>query len=168
MSKLFPISRQQQLRVNVDAGKLTISIGIETLANVIKFDSGLDHYDGGLDEHFFTKVTNAEVFAREVADALEDEESDDGTTLIHRMLDKAALQAIENGAEGVQTGEEQAELERKKGENAAMCARAEERKKHPAVKAIEYALTLEYPFQVENFLEGFIKGDTSDWSDFKP
>lgn len=45
-------------------------------------------------------VTDARVFAAELVRELRKEE-EDGTTLVHTMLDKAVLNAVENGAEGV-------------------------------------------------------------------
>lgn len=52
------------------------------------------------------KVTNADVFAKEFVRAL-NRESEDGTTLIHTCFDEAALDAIDEGAEGIEEHEEQ-------------------------------------------------------------
>lgn len=45
-------------------------------------------------------VTDRAVWAREVVREL-NSESEDGTTLVHLMFDKAFLQAAEQGAEGI-------------------------------------------------------------------
>lgn len=52
------------------------------------------------------KVTDADVFAKEFVRAL-NRESEDGTTAIHKLFDAAALEAIDQGAEGIEEHEEQ-------------------------------------------------------------
>lgn len=52
------------------------------------------------------KVTDAAAFAKDLCHALNNE-SEDGTTAIHRMLDKAVLDAYESGAEGIEEHEDQ-------------------------------------------------------------
>jgi hypothetical protein len=56
-------------------------------------------FDNAYGEHNY-KVTDAAVFAGELVTELGREE-EDGTTLIHLMLDKAVTRALENGAQGV-------------------------------------------------------------------
>lgn len=84
--------RKSPLKVEIADGLLTISIGIETMNRATAY--GLEHTYGSIN------VTDHDVFAVEVLRELKDE-SEDGTTLIHRMLDQATAQAIEQGAEGV-------------------------------------------------------------------
>lgn len=52
------------------------------------------------------KVIDPAAFAKELARELNDED-DDGTTRIHRMLDKAIEGAIDQGAEGIEEHEDQ-------------------------------------------------------------
>ena len=62
-------------------------------------------YRGGVDLGYIPagwKVTDAPAFAREVVRALNHENPDNGTTPIHRLFDAAFLDAIEQGAEGVE------------------------------------------------------------------
>lgn len=86
---------QQHLQVGIKAGRLEISIGIETLMHAVKagpVGEAIPHL----------RVTDAQAYAREIVRALKDE-SEDGTTVVHRMLDAAAMEAIDQGAEGVET-----------------------------------------------------------------
>ena len=46
------------------------------------------------------KITDVQTFALEVADAINDE-AEDGSTLLTRMLDAAIRKAVESGCEGV-------------------------------------------------------------------
>lgn len=78
------------LSVNVVDGRLEITVGIDILKYAVRFR-------GPLDEKI---VTDTKVFAEAIALELRREE-EDGTTLVHRMLDKAATNAVENGCEGV-------------------------------------------------------------------
>ena len=48
------------------------------------------------------KIVDARVYATDVVQALNEEEPNDGTSLIDAMLDKALLEAIEQGSEGVE------------------------------------------------------------------
>ena len=52
------------------------------------------------------KITDARKFAKEVINALVDED-EQGTTAVHRLFDKAMEDAIENGAEGVEEVEDE-------------------------------------------------------------
>ena len=47
------------------------------------------------------EITDETVFAQAICDALEDEE-EDGSTPVHRLLDAAADSAIEQGCEGIE------------------------------------------------------------------
>ena len=57
-------------------------------------------FDEQYGENHDVNVIDAPVFARELLSALLDE-SEDGTTLIHEMLDKACIRCAEDGAEGL-------------------------------------------------------------------
>ena len=83
---------RQQLEVEADATTLRISIGVEILAWALQ--NGCHEWPEEV------KITDPATFAKEVASQL-NKEAEDGTTPVHRMLDTAALAAIEYGAEGV-------------------------------------------------------------------
>ena len=87
----------KQLEVSVADGVLTISIGVGLLAFAVQVADG-----SGWPKDF--KITDPELFAKGVAGALEAEE-EDGTTPVHRMLDAAAIEALEQGAEGCEEGD---------------------------------------------------------------
>jgi hypothetical protein len=78
------------LIIKVRNDELQISIGINTLEYVF------EHSDYGAS----LQVSNPLEFAKDVARALEDEE-EDGTTLCHRLLDKACKEACEQGSEWI-------------------------------------------------------------------
>lgn len=86
--------RNQQLKVEIVDGVLNISIGVDLLIYAITHGSDFWPDDDEL------VVTDPDVFAAEIARELENEE-EDGTTLVHRMFDKAAETAVDNGCEGV-------------------------------------------------------------------
>jgi len=79
------------LNARIEDGELVISIGIDTLCHAVEV--GRSYGMGEITIH------NRDVFIKEILTELNDE-SEDGSTMIHRMLDDAASQAIENGAEG--------------------------------------------------------------------
>ncbi len=91
---------QRPLQVTVDRDVVTITIGIRTLVGAVELGPDFQHYDEAAAEFYPPKVTDASVFAAAVCAALAAEE-EDGTTLVHIAFDKAALSAIESGAEGV-------------------------------------------------------------------
>ena len=77
------------LRVEIDGGKITISIGVETLAfATIDCNEDLAHFE----------VDLAEGFAKDVLNELTREE-EDGSTIITRMFDAGAAEAVEQGSE---------------------------------------------------------------------
>ena len=88
------------LRVGIVGGRLVISVGTATLAHAIECAPGLVLHDAKTGEFVGPRVTDIAVFAKEIALILQREE-EDGTTLVHRLLDKAASEAIDQGAEGV-------------------------------------------------------------------
>lgn len=84
--------RNQQLDIKISDGLLTITIGIETMCSATEY--GLEHTYGDV------TITNIDAFSDAVLQELKCEE-EDGATLVNQMIDKAASNAIENGAEGV-------------------------------------------------------------------
>jgi hypothetical protein len=59
---------------------------------------------GALDKRW--KVTDPAIFAKELLHALNNED-EQGTTMIHKMFDKAINEALEQGAEGIEEHETQ-------------------------------------------------------------
>lgn len=89
------------LSCKVVGGKLVIEIGINTLA--FSFENG--EYNNPFDEKKNDYIRQNTVvdkvrFAEDVVNELK-EESEDGTTPVHLLLDKAMENAVENGTEGI-------------------------------------------------------------------
>jgi hypothetical protein len=91
------MSKDQGLIVEVKDEKLVISIG----KNILGFACTVGN--PSWPENF--KITDIDEFIKEVKNELEREE-EDGTTLIHRMLDKAACEVLEQGGLGVEETED--------------------------------------------------------------
>lgn len=90
------MSRHAPLLVEVDeSGRLTISIGVETLKTAIE---GGDRWVQG------DSISDPDAFAAEVVRALEQEDAV-GSTAVHLLFDRAAEEAIEAGAGGVELAE---------------------------------------------------------------
>ena len=86
--------RNKQLNVEVIDGVLKISIGVDLLCFAI------EHGPEGVD----LKITDNDVFVAEIVNELLTEE-EDGSTPVHRMFDRAASEAVDNGAYGVEVVE---------------------------------------------------------------
>lgn len=87
------------LNVEIKDGKLQIIIGIEAL--VYGITNGSTFFDYYLDDII---VTDQNEFAQAILEQLNAEE-EDGSTMVHRMLERAAEKAVENGCEGVELPE---------------------------------------------------------------
>jgi hypothetical protein len=87
-----PIEESSPLTVRIEGEDLVIRIGIPLLAHALQ---GAPNWD----QSFL--ITDWESFTKDMIRELEDEE-EDGTTPVHRMLDAAALGAIEGGSEHVE------------------------------------------------------------------
>jgi len=83
--------RDKKLEVKTEGDVLTISIGIGLLGFAIEHASGLQD----------VVITDVDKFVEDVAQELRFDEGD-GTTPVHRMFDKAAHEAIENGSSHVE------------------------------------------------------------------
>jgi hypothetical protein len=94
-----------ELSVSIESDDLVIRISADTLAMAIKHMPKAEIFDERLQEFFQPEVTDKGEFLKEMAGALEAEE-EDGTTLVHRMLDKAALHIMHVGGEGVISSQE--------------------------------------------------------------
>lgn len=93
------------LKVAVVDGELVIRVTVSLLAHAVKHDPELQIYDDDLGEFFGPEVTDEVKWATEICRALCSED-EDGTTLVHQMLDKAAIEAFEMGAEGIDTADD--------------------------------------------------------------
>lgn len=85
----------KQLAVTIKDGQLNISIGIALLAFAVQAQ---DAWPEGV------RVTDLQEFASSMARQLQKEE-EDGTTPVHRMLDAAAYEVLEQGDDGVDEGD---------------------------------------------------------------
>ena len=90
--------KDQQIKVEVVDDRLVISIGVGLLAFAVQASSDVS----GWPEEWY--ISDPAAFAAEVARTLEAEE-EDGTTPVHRMLDAAALETLEQGADAVEEGD---------------------------------------------------------------
>lgn len=94
-----------QLSVRPRKGKIVIEIGFGTLATAARHMPQLEVFDEEELEWFTPSVPDPAAFAHAVISALRSEE-EDGTTLVHTMFDRAIIEAIEAGAEGIITGDD--------------------------------------------------------------
>lgn len=94
--------RPAGLHVDIIKGRLVISIGISALCFAATRGPYFDDICARTSQDII--VTDQDAFAKEILRELRREE-EDGTTLVHLMLDKAAERAVENGAEGIEIPE---------------------------------------------------------------
>lgn len=87
-------------RAIIEDGSLVIRVALEALPMVVEGAWAA----GYMDTRY--KLTDPAAFARDLVRELNDE-SEDGTTRIHRMFDKAIENAINQGAEGIEEHEQQ-------------------------------------------------------------
>lgn len=94
--------RERPLEVSVEDGEIVIRIGVDTLQIAVQACPSLErYYDADSGNFLEPKVLDADLFASEVVTELTREE-EDGTTVVHQLFDQAFLDAIENGADGIQ------------------------------------------------------------------
>lgn len=79
----------------IEDGNIVIRLPFSHIPHGVKAGCDLGYIHGDW------RVTNPEVFAKEMVRALNDED-EQGTTPIHRLLDEATNEAIESGAEGIE------------------------------------------------------------------
>mgnify|MGYP000890653391 CR=1 FL=1 len=90
----------QPLEATTDDDVLLVRIGVKSLANAVVLSDWAAPFSESADDFQRTfAITDPAQFAREVRRALEAED-EDGSTLLTRMLDKAAKAALDDGAEG--------------------------------------------------------------------
>lgn len=85
-------------RAVIEDGFLVIRVAIDALPMIVEGSWAA----GGMDTRY--KVTDPVAFVADLAHELNDE-SEDGTTRIHRMFDKAIENAIGQGAFGIEEHE---------------------------------------------------------------
>ena len=83
------MSKDKPLTVEIVDGVLNISLGIDILCLATQ------------SEIYDFKIVDNNGFSNDIINELLSEE-EDGTTLVHRMLDEAANNAIENGSEYIE------------------------------------------------------------------
>lgn len=79
------------LKVDIVGGLVTVTIGVSSLCTAVAAGSTFPPEGQFTDEYAFARAVVTEL-------AREDE---DGTTPVHRLLEMAAVEAVEEGAEGV-------------------------------------------------------------------
>jgi hypothetical protein len=99
------LGSKKRLSVKITDGVLVISIGIATLGTAIRYNPDLSAFDEVTRKDLEPTITDATAFGKELVRALEDED-EEGSTPVHLMLDAAVVSAIENGAEGILTGDD--------------------------------------------------------------
>lgn len=92
----------QELKIEIQNDELIIRIGISTLAVAARNCQYCDAIimDHDADEEA-VKITDEKVFAESILLALKREE-EDGTTLVHKMLDSATEYVVEYGENGIE------------------------------------------------------------------
>lgn len=108
--------RGEGVCVYVSGGRLVISIGVDVLASAADNSPAFERDDGDFDKPPKYRVTDADVFAAEIALALQDER-EDGSTPIHLLLDAAFQAATDDGCDGVDYGDDDARAALGLGEN---------------------------------------------------
>ena len=84
----------------IENDEIVIRVPIKYLPTIIEGAWALN----ALDKRF--KLTDAALFAKDMVCALNDGD-EEGTTMIHKMFDKAINEALEQGAKGIEEHEDQ-------------------------------------------------------------
>ena len=99
------MSEQTPLTVEVSHGELVIRIGIETLKFAAEhMDSCMRYVERLKDWKQMWAITDPIQFAKDVVSELRDE-SENGSTDVTDLIEKACLAAIENGSAGCEETE---------------------------------------------------------------
>lgn len=96
-----PTPKGHAMKVVIEDGELVIRVPLDRLASATTLSPGLDDvaYDDEGKERPIT-ITDPVAWANAVRRELV-REGEDGTTLVHRMFDRAFHEALESGAEGI-------------------------------------------------------------------
>lgn len=95
-------TREQGLAVEIEDGRLVISIGIDALMTAVQASPT---WDEQLEDERGWSITDPDGFAEDIRHELEDEE-EDGTTLVHVALDAAIERAIDAGSLNIDFGKD--------------------------------------------------------------
>lgn len=97
------MNKDKDLEVTVKNGKLTISIGIDTLAAAAEHMEEAQPYNEDTGEYLqLFKVTDPFEFAQGIRNQLLKENPDTGATALHWLFDGATMGVLEDGEEGVE------------------------------------------------------------------
>lgn len=94
-------NREQPLTVEVNDGRLVISIGVDVLAFAVTYCSRF--YDG-LGDQYKARIIDNDQWAQDVARELT-REQEDGTNPLHILLDNAFEKAAEDGSAAIEIGD---------------------------------------------------------------
>lgn len=94
--------REQGLAVEIIDGRLFVSIGVDALMVAVK---GGPTWSDQEEEERGWVISDPDGFAADIVHELEDEE-EDGTTLVHVMLDAAIERAVEQGSLNIDFGKD--------------------------------------------------------------
>ena len=83
--------RNQIVEIEIKDGQFVITAGVDFICKCVINCSDLGNE---------FEVADNDIFAAEILKELKDEE-EDGANKIHKAFDKSALEAVENGARGV-------------------------------------------------------------------
>ena len=85
-------NRDKQMNIEIKDGQFIISVGVDLTCSAVYY---------GIENNVSSEleITDNDTFAEDILRELKAEE-EDGTNLIHRAFDKAAILSIENGGEG--------------------------------------------------------------------
>lgn len=90
------------LRAEVIDGKLSISIGVDTLGFAFERAEANNPFDEGSGDYLQTfKISDRLEFAKDTARAMNDE-GEDGSTPLTRFLDSMMMEAVEQGSMGIE------------------------------------------------------------------
>lgn len=96
----FEIDDNQAAQAFIEDGKIIIAIPLENLPMIVEGSWAA----GAMNTRY--KVTDPDEFGKELVYTLNNE-SENGTTMIHVMFDQAIEEAIEQGAWGIEEHEDQ-------------------------------------------------------------
>lgn len=99
------IKNKHLVKVSIKDGLITITFGTDYLKHTVENNTDLEGLNTTTGNMVPAEVTDLNKFTKEFVKALE-EEGEDGTTLVHRMIDLATQNAIETGCEGVEVYDE--------------------------------------------------------------
>lgn len=96
------ITARVESEAQIIDGRLVISLSVSNLANAARLS---DYFFQSAEEGTELQIDSEHYFAESVSKALNDE-AEDGSTPITRMLDQAFEWVVENGADGVKEVDE--------------------------------------------------------------